>query len=661
MKNKNKIFFLVVCLFFFFIIKQVFFVEKKKNAIKIFGEIIEIETNISFSKNNKINWLNNFKKVSQTEKQIIYELENNKIKVTRYITKHNNKINIDDHYTNKTSEIVGVITNYEFLKFLPSSSKISGREFENSNKILAENPTILLNDSKTSLGIYLNDEFSKIHSEIKIDNDNHLNIFNNSLIIKPKEKYTKSFTIYKFDEIISYYDFINFLRDELNVYSYIDGNLFWLDTYKNRKILNDKFKLRNFLKNYGIKYLIITPWLDYDNYNYSKKEKWNRIKFKKKLEKIKKVIKEINPEIKLLLALQSNIVSLDDKIQNIIRENELNKIKKGFHHYYLDINYLVNLGIAKEEIVLDKKGRILFETYYHDWKYDNTKNFQEIALALKAYDEGYLFNKLVDQINFTIDEIQYDGVYIDQFNQHFISPKHTRSFDKHNVNIGKINKLSGKINQLNENISLNTYEFKKKIIDYVLTKTNFVFFNSHHISDDFRKKKVTRFFEGFWYFWAAKMWKEDSKDLFEAKTFFSSHLSTPVALSLSFIQKGDWQLNPHNALVKNLRFCLYNGNLMYFLEQEIEKLDINETKINVFSKLYPVKIKKIYQGKIIGEKKIITIFDLKISNEQYKNYSFFYFDEKGYIIKNRQEKLTYLKDKIIVHLEKDEILIMEKK
>ena len=30
-------------------------------------------------------------------------------------------------------------------------------------------------------------------------------------------------------------------------------------------------------------------------------------------------------------------------------------------------------------------------------------------------------------------------------------------------------------------------------------------------------------------------------------------------------------------------------------------------------------------------------------------------------IKNRQEKLTYLKDKIIVHLEKDEILIMEKK
>ena len=660
---KKKIFiFNLLFQFFFFIINSHSsdFGGNTKN-IEVFGEILKIRTNISFSKNNEIYWLNNFEKVSETKNLSTYALENDKIKIIRYIKKHNNKINIKDHYINKTSSTIGVISNYEFFKFSSTSAIISGTDIEVSNKILAENPTIILNNDKETIGIYINDQFSKIHSTVNINKDNYLNIFNNNLIIKPKDKYIKSFTIYKFDRKISYFDFINFLRKELNVYSYIDGNLFWLDTYKNRNILNDETKLINFIKNYGVKYLIITPWLDYDNYNHFKNEKWNRKEFKNYLIKIRKKIKKIDPEIKLILALQSNVVNIDKKIQNIVRKNKLNEIKKGFQYYYIDEKYLLNLGIKKEEIVFDKNNRILFETFYHDWKYNNTKNIEEIALALKAYNEGFLFNKLIEQINFTIDQVKYDGVYIDQFNQHYISPKLKKSYDGSNINIGEINHLTGKIIELSENITLNTSEFKKNVINYALNKTKFIFLNSHHLDDDLRKKPVIRFFEGFWYFWVEKMWKENSKEFFSAKTFFSSHLSTPVALSISFIQQGDWQSNPHDALVKNLRFCIYNGNLMYLLEQDIEKLNIVENKTNVFSKLYPIQIQEIYEGTIIGKKKIISVKDLKISNKKIDNYNFFIFDEKGYHIKNRQIKLTKLKDETVIHIKKNEILIAEKR
>ena len=661
MKKIIFFFYLIFNLFFFTINSNSSVFDEKKKNIEIFGKILKIGTSISFSKNDEIYWLNNFEKVSETENLSTYELENNKIKIIRYLKKYNNKINIEDHYINKTSNTIGVITNYEFFKFLPTSTKISGSDIEVSNKILAENPTIILKNDKKTLGIYINDQFSKIHSKISINKDKNLNISNDNLIIKPKDKYIKSFTIYKFNKVISYYDFINFLRKELNVYSYLDGNLFWLDTYKNRNILSDETRLKNFLKNYGVKYLLITPWLDYDNYNFSKNEKWNRKEFKNYLIKIRKKIKKINPEIKLILALQSNVVNINEKIQDIVRENKLNEIKNGFHHYYLDVKYLLNLGIKKEEIVFDKSNRILFETYYHDWKYNNTENIEEIALALKAYNDGFLFNKLIEQVNFTIDEVEYDGVYIDQFNQHYISPNHKKSYDGYNVNVGEIDHLTGKIIKLSENITLNTSEFKKKIIDYTLTKTNFIFLNSHHLDDDLRKKPVVKFFEGFWYFWAEKMWKENSRDFFSAKTYFSSHLSTPVSLSLSFIQPGDWQSNPHDALVKNLRFCLYNGNLIYLLAQDIKKLDTAENKTNVFSKLYPIKIEKIYQGKIVGKDKIITIKDIQISEKDNDNFNFYYFDKKGYLKKNKLKKLTKIKNKIIVHVEKDEILILEKK
>ena len=92
--------------------------------------------------------------------------------------------------------------------------------------------------------------------------------------------------------------------------------------------------------------------------------------------------------------------------------------------------------------------------------------------------------------------------------------------------------------------------------------------------------------------------EENSREFYLAKTFFRSHLSTPVSLSLGTIQKGSWKKNPHLALVKNLRFCIFNGNLMYFLPQDIETLNINEKKLSVFEKIYPINIVTINQGLI---------------------------------------------------------------
>lgn len=633
--------------------------QKKNYDISIFENKIKIKTKISYTKHKNIDWLNDFQLISKNRNKFIYQVGNHILEIKRYITKYKDKIKIEDHYTNKSNKIIGVISNYKFINFSPTSKIISG--IKDSNKILAENATILLNNNDISLGIYLNDDYSKINSKIKTNKNNHLNLYNDNLIIKPNDKYIKSFSIYKLKKQVTYFDFVNLLRKDLNVSSYVDGNLIWFDTYKHRNILKDRRLLKNIFNNYGVKYLIITPWLDYDNFNHSKNEKWNRLEFKKYLKEIKQVIKSFDPEIKLLLALQSNVVNINTFIQNKIRQNKSNKIEQGFHHYNVDISDLIDLGIKKEELITDQDNKVLFETYYHDWKYGNKQNLEEIALALKAYHKGYLFEKLVNQINFTIDEIKFDGVYIDQFNQHLISPKHTKSHDKLNANVGKIDHLSGQILDLSENITLNTLKFKNKIIDYALSKTKNVFFNTHHINDNLRGKPVIRFAEGFWYFWVEKMWKDNSRDFFPAQTFFTSHLSTPVSLSLGTIQKGDWQLDPHNALVKNLKFCLYNGNLMYFLDQDFKKLDISKNRINVFKKLYPINIKNISSGQIIGENKIITIVDLKISSDQINYYKFFYFDRHGYLIKNKEKKLTKKEDEVVIHVERDEILIMEKK
>jgi hypothetical protein len=635
-------------------------------GIALFDGKLLIASKHSFGSNNKINFSDQFKLTQKKNNFFEYKLENQKYKIIRHITYQNSKINITDKYVNKLDQTIGIISDYKFSTINESQFSVSGKSLDKNNvkqDLIGENSQLIFKSKNISFGFYFNDLFSKINSNVIKINNKELIVKNTNLIIGPNQTYIKNFDIYFFNKELEYFEYINFLRNKLDVNSTIDGNFFFIDVYANQEILKNTEKLKSFFKNYKVKYILVSPWLDYSSFNFYNNKSYTRSEVKEHFIKIKKVIKSIDPDIKLLVSLQSNVIDLNYEVQSIIKGK--NQIIENFNFYNIDYNELINksnLNLKKNELIFAKDNKILFETYYHDWKYGR-KKILEIALPLKGYDNGYLLKRLKNQIDFVIDEIKYDGIYIDQLNQYFIDSKQRFSYGggaSLNNNVGVIDINTGNIVKEYEDISLNTLEFEKKLIQYATSKTKYLFANTHHLHDQLRKEKIIRFSEGFWYFWSEKMWKKKSKDLFIGETFLRSHLSTPVSLSLGTIQKGDWKKKPHNALVKNLRFCLYNANLMYFLEQDISKLNIDDKKINIFQKLYPIKIKEIYQGKIIGEEKIITINDIKISKSDYKKYNFFYFDEEGYIIENSINKITYVNDEVLFSVQKDEILVLEK-
>ena len=635
--------------------------------INLFNLGLKLETNYSFSENNKIKWNNRFIKLSKKKNSEKYLLENKNFKIIRMITFEKNKINISDKYYNKSKKIIGIISRYNFKNNLDSSYIFSGQQIDKNEKfydLIGENPTLIFRSQNISYGLYFNDFYSKINTKIKKNSNNELLLMNDNLILKPGEIYRKDFDVYLFKKDLEYFSFVNFLRKKLNVYSKIEGNFFLIDTYRNKEVLKNKKKLRSFFKKYNVKFLLLNPWLDYTDFNFNTNKRYSRTEIINHFKKIKEDIKKIDPNIKLLIPIQSNIISLDYEVQNKLINNKNNNIKNNFHHYEINPNYLIKkskLDLKKNELIYDRNNKILFETYYHDWKFGK-KDIREIALPLKAYPNGHLYKKLKEQINFVIDKIEYDGFYIDQFNQYAISPKHKKSYDISNLNAGIIDLNNGKIIEKFENITLNTREFEKKIIKFAKNKTKYIFFNTHHIHDNLRSEPVIRFAEGFWYFWADKMWEENSREFYLAKTFFRSHLSTPVSLSLGTIQKGSWKKNPHLALVKNLRFCIFNGNLMYFLPQDIETLNINEKKLSVFEKIYPINIVTINQGLIKGINKIISINDYKLTKKELSKYNIFIFDKNGYLINDVRGKLKNKNKYVEIQLiENEEILVLEKK
>jgi hypothetical protein len=614
-------------------------------------------------KKNSISWSSNFDLILQKENIKKYKLENESFKIERTIKLKNKRIEIEDKYINKLNKKIGIISNYKFENNNDSNFTLSGRNLKDQSvnaKFIAENPTLVIESNKNTIGIYLRDLYSKINTSVKQVSLRKVNLKDSNLFLNGEETYIKHFYIYKFNNNFNYFDFINYLRKELNVFSKIDGNFFFINTFKNKELLSDPKKLKKFFQNYNVKYLLLTPWLDYDNYNFSTNNNYTRNEAKNHFLNLKKLIRSINPNIKLLIPLQSNLISLDNEIQNIIKKNNL--IEEGFNHYSVDVDNLLkrfNLNIDKEELIFDENNKVLFETYFHDLKY-GSKNIVEISLALKAYDKGYLFKKLVNQIDFVIDEIGFDGVYIDQLNQYYINPKHKISFISNNNNFADIDINTGKIINEYENIVLNTHKFEEDLISHLKKKTDFVFANTHHIQDNLRKEKIVRIAEGFWYFWSAGLWKDNDKKFVSTRSFYSSHLSTPVAFSLSFGQKGEWKNEPHNTLVKNLRYSLFNGNLIYFLPQDIRKLNLDNDKLNVFQKIYPIEVLSINEGIVTGKDKIITIKNLKLDINQYKKSKVYIFDKSGYSISNIDKRIVLNSNYAEIKLdEKSEILVID--
>ena len=632
---------------------------------------INLDTKHSYhnEEKNVIEWSDIFILISENQNVKKYKLENDNFKIERIVTFEDKKIEVKDKYTNKLKKKIGIISNYKLINKNSTKFYISGNRIKKENKeakLIAENPTILLTSDIETFGIYFNDLYSKINLDIKVNSEKELKFTDKNLLLDKDETHTKIFYIYKFDRGFEYYDFINHLRKELKVYTKIDGNFFWLDPFKNKEIISNPKLLKNFILNYNIKYLLIRPWIDYSDYDFEKGRRVSRAELKDYFLKLKKTIKLIDPKIKLLVPLQSNIISLNKEVQKVIKENNVIK-KGGFRYYNIDIKEFLlksNLNLDKDELILNQKGEILFEIYWHDKKY-GSKNIVEIALPLKAYPNGHLHNKLVNQINFALDEIEYDGVYIDQFNQYYISPKHKISFNNQKPNMAKIDTNTGKIVSEYENVVLNTPGFEKKIIDHLNTKNALMVFNSHHLHDKLRYKKVARFGEGFWYFYAAKLWKDENFEKFApTQSFYASHLSTPLSLSIPVFRylKDDSEVSAHDILVKNLKFCLFNGNLMYFNSQDIKKLNLDDQRINIFQKTFPIEIQSINPQIIKGKKKIITIKDLELKKNIFENSDIFIFDKSGYQIKNISTRIEYKSDIIKINIdEENEILVVENK
>ena len=387
-----------------------------------------------------------------------------------------------------------------------------------------------------------------------------------------------------------------------------------------------------FLNQNKLEFIVLTPWLFYDNYDPKSEKFIDRDTYKELYLEVADSIRKINSGIKILGAVQSNLVSLPENLKKslvglgfmsrdrtgivVLNEQESHLIKES--GYWQDSDYIIT---SKENLVA--------EIQY----YSLEEGSIEISLAVIPKSNGLQEKYITEQIEFLTKEVGLDGVYLDQFNQnvHYLQRSSYGSWDG----------ISFDGRRKYEDTLLTTLSFQKNILNQLSNEAIPIITNTSIISVNDSKLNHQYFYEGFGEFHALNEWKKNSKP---SSSFLVSkgHFHNPVSLGIPDWLEGDWKKDYAKALFRNLIFYLRNGSLFYHNQtffNEPEKENLYE----IYNYLFPMRPKELGMGWILGEKKYISTVSRTFTWPNEKKPEILIFNEEG--IKNQQYFIIEKQDK----------------
>jgi hypothetical protein len=527
--------------------------------------------------------------------------------VNRNILFKKDKISIKDTIENLKLEDAGVIIRNTFKNdhftgsLIVSGERVSPNDYNPADilrKKSAENPTTLIKKSDSALGFVTMKSFDRYNLNVFLHDDD-VTIENKHSVVKGESKIENEYSLYSYNTNNGYYNFVNDLRKE-SLTSPIVGGFDFFNIIENKKLLEDKSILKQYLEQRNIGVLALTPWLDYDNFNISTNSVIERDEYRKLYTHAYKVIKEVDPSVKLIGLIQSNLVTLPSNLANNIlsQMKENREIVSGIRPLSKKETSILkssNLPWVDNEIITNSDGTYTAEIYFN-----GKQKIPLLALAVFAGHESYQSKYLREQIDFLLDDVSLDGVYIDQFNLSFPADSFQRySFSGWDGSSALINQNTGKIDRKYKDAGFLSIKERAKILDYLLSRNAVVVLNTYPASVEMENyPTVMRFGEAFWPFYSSKGWEANGIPNYSALVA-KGHLATPIALSTPH-----WLgVDNENVLFKNIIFNLRHGLLTYFNGSYNQNSNENYSNMN---DIFPIDVVEIGEGYVLGKVKAIT-------------------------------------------------------
>jgi len=560
---------------------------------------------------NEKNWKIEVKKTGNEIVEIKGECENYEVK--RIVIIEGEKIKIRENLKNKKGNAIGIIIKHKIVcNDLPFYYRIAGVEGIELLKGVAENPTIFISYKNKGIGFVAEDNILRLQGEI----EKRVNTISYSIKhfgLDRNKEYNFEFSLYPLPEN-NYFTFINKVRKDWKVNTKIEGPFaFSSEVIPERKI----------------KIYAIGPWLDYYDINPETGKIYTREEYKNKYKSVIDKIRSQEPDAKILGKIETNLVTIDK------REIEGGEILPGGSlpgtprtgTYGLVLDRKQSEVLAKDikdwldSVLKTEDGRIIVDTYY-------ATNPNCLNLLVYLEKGNYRFKHFLKQIDFLMDEMGFDGVYIDQFTfggQIGRMDRHTyEKWDGYTVDI---NEKTGKIIRKYTDCGLIGAETRREILKYITSKGGIAVINGFPgVNEEMGFSNIFRF-------------AEFENDPINPLRFINQkppttiycakgHLSTPIILGIRPNRLGKEGENRYaEVLMKAVITALRNGLLYYYYGGKIPKEGPGAGEYGPINHMFPITPVEINEGYIIGKERIITCVS-KVFNF-YREPKIYLFDSTG--------------------------------
>ena len=538
----------------------------------------------------------------------------------RTVRVEGHRIVVEDTLSNVGQADVGVIVTHRAIAAAPRADTwVCGVPGAGGDE--AENPTVLLAQANSQLGLVAEDSVSRTQFQARASvNQGAFGL--RHLGMGPGRRVTLRWTLYPQAVGGDYWAFINRLRGDWGVNFTIrgPGNMLHVTSPEFWPVFTDKQRCARWLARNKVKVLNLAPWLDYDNLNHLTGGLTTRAEYKEIMRRVRDVVKSVDPDVKILGDIEAPFVSLPRPVV----EKIYNSLPVGKRKGYLEMTPAQTAFLKsdpqawaqwRDSAVISRKGNMQFEAY-------SRGKWPMIALTVRPA----LFNAtqaeltpdlrrepgpngqhryIMEQAKFIIEEVGLDGFYTDSFT----GSKHWHygyGYDKWDGVTVDIDPATGAITARYTDLALAGTESRREFIAYGLRKGGTVVTNGHPIARETQSLPAIRFNESEWVvdIYATPLGEKPPIQ----RRICEAHLASPVALGVRPHRYGEERGRDEYARIIMLTAIHYlrHGVLYYHYGTHIPEAGPGSGEQEPINRMFPITPIRLGEGFVEGRERVVV-------------------------------------------------------
>lgn len=519
---------------------------------------------------------------------LVLEANGNSYRLRREVRWEGSRLVVSDGITNATGAELGVAVKHAIITpDPPRVFRLNGLEARaHGAGRFPENPSVFVAQRRTGLGALAEDNALRLQMATRIA-ANETSFRADGLGLAPGETYVMRWALYPGTP--DYFDFINAVRRDWDVNYTVRGPFDFFDA-RSLQTEEGRDAARELLARKRLKLFALVPWFEYYNgWTYTRDE------YRDLMTAAMRFIREVVPDATCLACVETNLVpvplslfgdTIPDEGWPIGRDNG----GKYGQAATAAMTARVDASPWRDSCLREADGSVVLDCWY----VQHYKTKPALNLMVYAQPGNHRHGHMLEQLGWLLDEVGFDGVYIDQFSAAYSTgrDRYTRErWDGRTVTLD----ASGRVSEKLADVGLISAAARREWVEFVLGREKTVVCNSQPAVEELQRLRTFRFMETQGYDPLAGegpplQWR-----------LAKGQLHSPIGLGHSFPSTAGADFFMRT-IIAHLRF----GLLYYCYSARFPADGERGGEFGPLNHMFPFTPVELHEGWVLGEERLIT-------------------------------------------------------